>query len=78
MRPPPLRFSLLGFGGDLESASRRLEAGFARFSVLAEDVDWTTLPMLDEATRRRLIDEVNELLFMWIVALDKDGAARGA
>ena len=73
----PLRFSLLGFGGDLESASRKLEAGFARFSVLAGDVDWTALPMLDEATRRRLIDEVNELLFMWIVALDKDGERRG-
>ena len=73
----PLRFSLLGFGGDLESASRKLEAGFARFSVLAEEVDWTALPMLDESTRRRLIDEVNELLFLWIVALDKDGERRG-
>ena len=73
----PLRFSLLGFGGDLESASRTLEAGFARFSVLDGDVDWAALPMLDEATRRRLIDEVNELLFLWIVALDEDGERRG-
>ena len=73
----PLRFSLLGFGGDLESASRKLEAGFARFSVLAEDGDWTALPMLEESKRLRLINEVNELLFMWIVALDKDGERRG-
>ena len=73
----PLRFSLLGFGGDLPSASRKLEAGFARFSVLAGEADWTELPMLDEATRRRLINEVNELLFLWIVALDKDGERRG-
>lgn len=73
-----LRFSLLGFGSDLESASRRLEEGFARFSVLAGDVDWTILPMLEEATRRRLVAEVNELLFMWIVALDKDGERGGA
>src|SRR5205823_1789070 len=42
------------------------------FFVL-KNANWTTrneLTLLDDARRDRLVREVNELLFLWIVALD--------
>ena len=76
-----LRFSLLGFSGDSRSACRSVERALAKFSVL-EDPNWISQPpieMLDETRRDRLISEINELLFLWVVALDGDaGGARQA
>jgi tetratricopeptide (TPR) repeat protein len=43
------------------------------FYVL-ENPDWTAIPdlaLLDNARRQRLVREVNELLFHWIIAIDK-------
>jgi eukaryotic-like serine/threonine-protein kinase len=69
----PLRFRLLDFGGDLASASRDLPQVLKPFYVLV-NTNWATrddLKLLDEPRRRRLINEVNELLFLWVVALDR-------
>jgi eukaryotic-like serine/threonine-protein kinase len=73
----PLRFCLLGFGGDLQSASDKLKQELGVFFVLANP-NWTKLekltkPLLDDDRRERLINEVNELLFMWVVAADREG-----
>jgi len=69
-----LRFSLLGFSGDTKVACRSVESALAKFSVPG-DPGWTRqspIEMLDETRRNRLISEVNELLFLWVVALDGD------
>ncbi len=68
----PLRFRLIGFCGDLAEATRELKKVLAPFYVLEND-NWTTRPelgLLDEPRKERLLREVNELLFLWIVALD--------
>jgi tetratricopeptide (TPR) repeat protein len=73
-RSDPLRFHLLGFGGDASAASHELEAALAPFGVL-DDADWSgrdDLGRLDEARRRRLLEGVNELLFLWVVAVGTD------
>jgi len=70
-----LRFRLFGFGGDLEAASKELARVLDPFHVIESD-DWRRRPdfaLLDEARKRRLIREVNELLFLWAVALDREG-----
>ena len=70
----PLRFHLLGFGGDAAAASRDLESALSPFGVL-EDPDWSRredLGRLDPTRRRRLLAEVNELLFAWVVAVGRD------
>ena len=67
----PLRFHLLGFRGDAASASRDLEAALRPFGVL-ENSAWSRreeLDRLDPARRHRLLEEVNELLFLWVVAV---------
>jgi tetratricopeptide (TPR) repeat protein len=69
----PLRFRLIGFGGDLPSAARDLPDVLRYFFVLVND-NWTKrreLLLLDEPRRDRLFNEVNELLFLWVVALDR-------
>ena len=69
-----LRFSLLGFSGDPTVACRSVESALAKFSV-PDDPDWIRQPpieMLDQPRRDRLIGEVNELLFLWVVALDRE------
>ncbi len=68
-----LRFALLGFGGDAKLACRRVESALARFSV-CDDRDWMRRPIerLDQPRRDRLIEEVNELLFLWAFALDRE------
>jgi tetratricopeptide (TPR) repeat protein len=68
----PLRFRLIGFCGDLTTASAELQQVLKPFFVL-KHANWTTrneLTLLDDARRDRLVREVNELLFLWIVALD--------
>jgi serine/threonine protein kinase/Tfp pilus assembly protein PilF len=76
-----LRFSLLGFSGDSKAACRAVELALAKFSI-PDKPDWMQqqgIGMLDVPRRDRLISEVNELLFLWVVALDGDvHAARRA
>ncbi len=70
----PLRFHLLGFGGDAAAASRDLEAALVPFGVL-DDSAWShreELDRLDPARRDRLLEEVNDLLFLWVVAVGTD------
>jgi serine/threonine protein kinase/Tfp pilus assembly protein PilF len=74
-----LHFSLLGFSGDRKVACRSVERALATFS-LPENREWMRrhrLDMLDDQRRQRLISEVNELLFLWVVALDGDPQAAG-
>jgi tetratricopeptide (TPR) repeat protein len=69
-----LRFVLLGFGGDPRVACREVEAALRKFSV-PEDPRWMSqlsIEFLDQARRERLRNEVNELLFLSIVVLDRD------
>ena len=69
-----LRFSLLGFSGDPAEACKSVESALARFSI-PEDRDWMRRPemeLLDAARRDRLVRDVNELLFLWVVALDRE------
>ncbi len=67
-----LRFSLLGFRGDLEIACGSVESELAKFSI-PDDPDWIrrSLGLLDAPRRDRLIGEVNELLFLWVFAMDR-------
>src|SRR5262249_15589763 len=74
-----LRFRLLlGEGTELAEASRELQALLAPFYVL-ESSDWTTLehslPLLNSERRERLLVEANELLFLWMAAIDESLAA---
>ena len=74
----PLRFRLVGFCGDLPSASEELLKVLQPFFVL-QNANWTTIPDLNLLGTRQQQDlkrEVNELLFLWLVALDRycDGA----
>jgi serine/threonine protein kinase/Tfp pilus assembly protein PilF len=70
----PLRFRLIGLCGDLTSATDELEKVLRPFYVL-ENPDWTAidaLALLDPRRRAQLVHEVNELLFLWIVAIDRN------
>jgi serine/threonine protein kinase/Tfp pilus assembly protein PilF len=69
----PLRFRLIRFCGDLPSATRELEEILKPFFVL-KNPNWTTrseLTLLEREQREQLVREVNELLFLWIFALDQ-------
>lgn len=69
-----LRFALHGFGTDAQTARRLVESALARFAVL-DDPRWMQRPaiaLLDGARRARLLGEVNDLLFLWVVALDRE------
>jgi serine/threonine protein kinase/predicted Zn-dependent protease len=69
----PLRFRLIDFCGDLKSATAELLRVLQPFYVL-KNPNWTTIPdlsLLDARRRDRLVGEVNELLFLWVVALDR-------
>ncbi|MBV8678095.1 MAG: tetratricopeptide repeat protein, partial [Planctomycetaceae bacterium] len=70
-----LRFGLMGLGEDPAEASRELEAALRPFDVL-DDPGWDRRPewqLLDPGRRKQLRDEVNDLLFLWIVASDRPG-----
>jgi serine/threonine protein kinase/Tfp pilus assembly protein PilF len=75
-----LHFSLLGFSSDPKIACRAVERALAKFSI-PDDRDWmrqTRLDVLDEPRLHRFISAINELLFLWVYALDGDpeGARR--
>jgi len=70
-----LRFRLLLSEGDeLVEAIGELKKVLEPFFVL-KNRDWTKLDFivekLDEDVRNRLINEVNELLFLWVAAIDE-------
>ena len=72
----PLRFALLGFVGDRAGASRRLLIALRPFGVL-ESRSWADSPdlaRLDDARRARLLREVDDLLFFWVVRAAMDRA----
>jgi serine/threonine protein kinase/predicted Zn-dependent protease len=69
----PLRFRLIGLCGDLPGATSALLEVLHPFYVL-ENPNWTNRPelsLLDEPRRERLKREVNEMLFLWVIALDR-------
>ncbi len=76
----PLRFRLIGYGGDLKAAASELEAALRPFHV-DDTVVWTRRPDLveglDQARLARLAGTVDELLFLYVLALDRQGD-RGA
>ncbi|MBV8487293.1 MAG: protein kinase, partial [Planctomycetaceae bacterium] len=72
-RAEPLRFGLLGFGGDPEVAVREVEEVLQLFTI-PDNPNWAEraeLRLLDTERRDRLLTEADELLFLWIVALDR-------
>ena len=81
-RDEPLRFRLFGDSGDPKIA-REIKAALRLFDV-PDNPGWSRQPdlaLLDEGRRKRLLDEVNQMLFLWFVALDgvrPDGPRSGA
>ena len=74
-----IRFALLGFVGDQGVASRDLAAAFEPLGVLTEP-DWIAgrlVRALDPDRRARLIREVDDLLFLWVVAAARGTAGAG-
>ncbi|WP_422924578.1 protein kinase domain-containing protein [Singulisphaera sp. PoT] len=74
LRGEALRFALIGLGVDLREASRQLQAELEPFGVL-QDPSWTSragLRDLDPERQKRLLNEVNELLFLWIKIVVSD------
>ena len=69
-RAEPLRFAILGFGGDRAAASADLAAAFKPLGVLtaANWADDPALGRLDPGRQARLRREVDDLLFFWVVA----------
>jgi serine/threonine protein kinase/predicted Zn-dependent protease len=70
-----LRFRLhLGEGTELIAAFEDVQKAIAPFFVLKND-DWTKLPyilpLLDGGRRARLLAEMNELIFLWMVQIDE-------
>jgi eukaryotic-like serine/threonine-protein kinase len=70
-----LRFRLhLGEGNELVQTFEDLQNAIAPFFVLKSE-DWTkldhTLNLLERKHRERLVTEVNELLFLWMVQIDE-------
>jgi serine/threonine protein kinase/tetratricopeptide (TPR) repeat protein len=72
----PVRFRLVQFKG-LKNVNRDLTAALSVFGVLDDSVvPWTRRPelsLLDPERRTRLIDEINELLFLWVIASNERG-----
>jgi len=73
-----LRFRLIGLGGDLKPAATDLKAALEPFHVF-ESENWTRWPDLtadlDPARYAALTSTVNELLFLYALALDERGGA---
>jgi eukaryotic-like serine/threonine-protein kinase len=79
MRAESMRFRLITREG-LDSISHDLKDAFAEFRVF-EPALWTRDPeleRLDPNRRARLIAEINELLFLWVVAADRPDDPQGA
>jgi eukaryotic-like serine/threonine-protein kinase len=74
LKVEPIRFRLIT-GHGLKLASDELRDAFAEFKVFGP-APWVSDPELDRldpARRARLIDEVNEVLFLWVMASDRPG-----
>jgi serine/threonine protein kinase/Tfp pilus assembly protein PilF len=70
----PIRYRLIT-GQELSSASNELKDELAKFHVFGP-TPWTNdfeLNRLDPAQRVRLIEEINEVLFLWVMASDEPG-----
>jgi eukaryotic-like serine/threonine-protein kinase len=79
-RGDALRFGLMGLGGDPAEASLELESALRPFGVL-DDSDWDRRPdwqLLGLGRREQLRDEVNDLLFLWVVASDRPGELKAS
>jgi eukaryotic-like serine/threonine-protein kinase len=79
LKVEPIRFRLIT-GHGLKAASQELQATFAEFKVFGP-TPWTRDPeleRLDPARRARLVDEVNEVLYLWVMASDQPGDAEQA
>lgn len=73
-RVEPLKLRLLGFTGPVDDPSEDVRATLAPFYVLVDQEDWTRRPdltLLDATRRSRLLGEVDNLLFLWVIALDE-------
>ncbi|MFO0952541.1 MAG: protein kinase [Isosphaeraceae bacterium] len=70
----PLRFRLTGFSGDIGEASKELIEAVRPFFVFGKEnwLDRPDLKHLDPARLDRLRRDVNELLFLWAIALDRE------
>ncbi len=71
----PLRFLLTGFGRDVSSASHSVKEAITPFKILGDKV-WTIYPelsLLGPGQLERLENEVNEVLFLWVVLLETAG-----
>ncbi len=70
-----LRFEILLEIEDLPTIWSDLEKAVHPFYVLRTRHDWSQLPRplgdLNEARRRQVIDEVEELLFLWVQAVER-------
>ncbi len=75
-RADPLRFHLLGFGGDAAGLWRELEDALAPFGEPEGPARWRrgALDRLDDQSRRRLVEEVDDLCFLWVVAVASDSS----
>lgn len=66
-----IRFDLLGFAGNPEQGSLQLQRLLEPLGVF-QSRDWTSHPrlrLLDDSIRDRLIEEVDEITFIWSIAL---------
>lgn len=71
-RVGPLRDRLLSPDGGSEANGAKVYETLAPFRVLT-DPAWTSLPdldLLDDPGRGRLLDDVDDLLFFWLIASD--------
>ena len=71
----PIRYRLIT-GYALKSASTELGDAFAEFPYVFGPKPWSDDPELDRldtGRRKRLIEEVNEVLFLWVIAADQPG-----
>ena len=79
-RGDALRFGLIGLGGDPAEASLELESALRPFGVL-DDPGWDRRPdwqLYGPGRREQLRDEVNDLLFLWVVASDRPGELKAS
>jgi serine/threonine protein kinase/tetratricopeptide (TPR) repeat protein len=79
-RSDQMRFQLLGFRQSPGAALPDVETALRPFYVFEfKGPDWSRLAelaLLDDIRRRDLIDEVNDLLFLWAVSLERTGSNR--
>lgn len=80
----PLKLELLGFTGRVGDPSAKVRHVLAPFYVLSDGAVWTRRPdlsLLNDSRRDRLLSEIDNLLFLWVIALDNlsdaDPEARG-